>query len=155
MGIKSSQWHGLDGLELFSRSVLSCCLTYSYQCCHCLVARAHPTGGSANRDGCPESGKAGQYEPVYTPHCSRSGQVSSQVVANAIHSCMSMADLLQSPSIKPGHKGSCCCRSLLRLLILRRSGDRLLTDGGMTSSDGTSDSTFPIQASPEMRAQAC
>ena len=48
---------------------------------------------------------------------------------------------------------TCKCRSALRLVILWRSGDRLLTDGGMTSNDGIQGSHLPLQTSPEMRAQ--
>lgn len=43
-------------------------------------------------------------------------------------------------------------KALFRLFIFQRSGDRILTDGGMTSSDGFAAS--PVQTSPEMRAQA-
>jgi len=58
---------------------------------------------------------------------------------------------------------SCCsglliigdCRSLLKFVILQRSGDRLLTEGGMTSGDGLAGvAGSSLQTSPEMRAQA-
>ena len=44
------------------------------------------------------------------------------------------------------------CRALLRLIIIQRSADRILTDGGMTSSEGPA-SISPTQRTPEMRAQ--
>lgn len=47
------------------------------------------------------------------------------------------------------------CRALLKFIILQRSGDRILTDGGMTSGDGLAGvAGSSLQTSPEMRAQA-
>ncbi|KAL0024326.1 hypothetical protein WJX79_009218 [Trebouxia sp. C0005] len=46
-------------------------------------------------------------------------------------------------------------KALLKYIILQRSGDRILTDGGMTSGDGLAGVAGPsLQTSPEMRAQA-
>ncbi|DBA87773.1 TPA: Peroxisomal membrane protein pex16, variant 3 [Trebouxia sp. C0004] len=46
-------------------------------------------------------------------------------------------------------------KALLKFIILQRSGDRILTDGGMTSGDGLAGvAGSSLQTSPEMRAQA-
>ena len=47
--------------------------------------------------------------------------------------------------------GVSACRATIRLLILRRSGDRILTDGGLTATDEAAIS-HP-HTTPEMRAQ--
>ena len=44
---------------------------------------------------------------------------------------------------------------MLKFIILQRSGDRILTEGGMTSGDGLAGvAGSSLQTSPEMRAQA-
>lgn len=46
-------------------------------------------------------------------------------------------------------------KAMLKFIILQRSGDRILTEGGMTSGDGLAGvAGSSLQTSPEMRAQA-